>query len=140
MIKGEQDSVYIKLYTKFQSLVNRDTSLDKTNIYGISYVETTPILKFELINGTIVDFVHDEGGKRHVEFILGEEKQYATIMSVVKADEVKENLAISNCRNYNGEMFWLVHKADKVTVPTKPIINIDELNNDLDTLLKLPYG
>lgn len=140
MIKGEEDSVYIKLYTKFQSLLNRDTSLDKTNTYGISYVETTPILKFEHVNGTIVDFVYDEGGKRHAEFILGEEKQYATIMSVVKADELKENLAISNCRNYNGEMFWLVHKADKVTILTKPIIKIDELNNDLDTLLKLPYG
>lgn len=139
MIKGGEDSVYIKLYTKFQSLVNRDTSFVKTNTYGISYIETTPILKFEHKNGTIVDFVHDEGGKRHAEFILDDKKQYATIMSVVKKDEVKENLAISNCRNPDGEMFWLVHRADKVTVPPKPIINVDELNNDLDTLL-ISYG
>ena len=135
MIKGEEDSVYIKLYTKFQSLVNRDTSLDKTNTYGISYVETTPILKFEHTNGTIVDFVHDEGGKRHAEFILGEKKQYATIMSVVKTEEVKENLAISNCRNSNGEMFWLIHKVDKATTFKSKSVDIDELNNDLDILL-----
>lgn len=135
MIKGEEDSVYIKLYTKFQSLVNRDTSLDKTNTYGISYVETTPILKFEHTNGTIVDFVHDEGGKRHAEFILGEKKQYATIMSVVKTEEVKENLVISNCRNSNGEMFWLIHKVDKATTFKSKSVDIDELNNDLDILL-----
>lgn len=61
-------------------------------------------------------------------------------MTIVKTDEIKDNLAISNCRNPKGEMFWLIHKADKVIVPTKPIINIDELNNDLDTLLNLPYG
>ena len=140
MIKGEEDPVYIKLYTKFQSLVNRDTSFDKTNTYGISYMETTPILKFEHINGTIVVFFHDEGGKRHAEFILGEKKQYATIMTVVNTDEVKENLAISNCRNAKGERFWLIHLLDKVTMFKPKPIDIDELNNDLDLLLSTRYG
>ena len=140
MIKGEEDSVYIKLYTKFQSLVNRDTFLDKTNTYGISYVETTPILKFEHINGTIVDFVHDEGGKHHAEFILDEKKQYATIMTVINTDEVKENLAISNCRNAKGERSWLIHSLDKVTMFKPKPIDIDELNNDLDLLLSTRYG
>lgn len=71
---------------------------------------------------------------------MGGKKQYATFMTIVKTDEIKDNLAISNCRNPKGEMFWLIHKVDKVTVPAKPIINIDELNNDLDTLLNLPHG
>lgn len=61
-------------------------------------------------------------------------------MTVVKADEVKENLAISNCRDSKGKMFWLIHKADKVTIPDKPIINIEDLNNDLDILLNIPHG
>lgn len=140
MVKGNEDSVYTKLYNKFQSLVRRDTSLDKTNSYGISYVETTPVLKFEQINGTTVDFIQNKKNKRHAEFVLGETKQYATIMTVVKADEVKENLAISNCRDSKGKMFWLIHKADKVTIPDKPIINIEDLNNDLDILLNIPHG
>lgn len=140
MVKGDEDSVYTRLYSKFQSLIQRDTSSEKTNSYGISYVETTTVSKFEQINKTTINFVQDGGGKRHAEFTLGGKKQYATFMTIVKTDEIKDNLAISNCRNPKGEMFWLIHKADKVTVPTKPIINIDELNNDLDTLLNLPYG
>lgn len=137
MVKSDEDSVYVKLYSKFQSLVLRDTSSKKTNSDGISYVETINILKFEQINGTTIHFVQGKNGKRYAEFILGGEKQYATFMTVVKLDEIKDNLAISNCRNPKGKMFWLIHKTDKVTVPTKPIINIDELNNDLDTLLNL---
>lgn len=56
-------------------------------------------------------------------------------MSVVKTEEVKENLAISNCRNSNGEMFWLIHKVDKATTFKSKSVDIDELNNDLDILL-----
>lgn len=56
-------------------------------------------------------------------------------MSVVKTEEVKENLAISNCRNSNGEMFWLIHLLDKVTTFKPEPVDIDELNNDLDLLL-----
>lgn len=36
MVKGDTDSVYVKLYTKFQELVNRDSSSGKTNSYGIT--------------------------------------------------------------------------------------------------------
>lgn len=140
MVKGDEDSVYIRLYSKFQSLIQRDTSLEKTNSYGISYVETTAVSKFEQINKTTINFVQDGDGKRHAEFTLDGKKQYATFMTIVKTDEIKDNLAISNCRNPKGGMFWLIHKVDKVTVLAKPIINIDELNNDLDTLLNLPHG
>lgn len=140
MVKGDKDSVYTRLYSKFQSLVQRETSFEKTNSYGISYAETTNVLKFEQINGTTIHFIQSENGKCHAEFILGEKKQYATFMPAVKADEPKDYLAISNCRNPKGEMFWLIHKVDKVTIPTKPIININELNKDLDTLLNLSYG
>lgn len=140
MVKGEEDSVYIKLYTKFHSLVNRDTSLKKTNNYGISYVETIPVSEFEKTYSTTVQFVQDKNNKRHAEFVLGDKKQYASIMTVVKTDEVKENLSISNCRNPKGEMFWLIHKSDKKTVPAHPAVDIDELNNELDTLLNIPYG
>lgn len=47
MVKGDEDSVYVKLYTKFQELVNRDSSSNKTNSYGITYIESLPFLKFE---------------------------------------------------------------------------------------------
>ena len=47
MVKGDTDSVYVKLYTKFQELVNRDSGPDKTNSYGITYIESFSILEFE---------------------------------------------------------------------------------------------
>ena len=44
-------------------------------------------------------------------------------------------LAISVCRDQKNKEFWLIHKQDKVTVPTPPELDLDELNNDLDSLL-----
>lgn len=60
MVKGDEDSVYTRLYSKFQSLIQRDTSSEKTNSYGISYVETTTVSKFEQINKTTINFVKME--------------------------------------------------------------------------------
>lgn len=55
---------------------------------------------------------------------------------VEKEDEDhKELLSISNCRDSNGKLFWLVHRSDKVTVPPAKPVDIDELNDDLDKLL-----
>ena len=50
-------------------------------------------------------------------------------------EQDKEKLAISNCRNSRGEQFWHIHLADKVTVYKPKPVDIDELNNDLDSLL-----
>lgn len=47
----------------------------------------------------------------------------------------KEKLAISICRNQKGEQFWLMHLVNKVTVYNLKPVDIDELNNDLDSLL-----
>ena len=139
MVKGEADSVYIRLHEKFQTLVERDSSADKTNLHGISYVETIPVLKFEETHETTINIVHNDKGQRYATFCLGGEKQGAKIMKVITPEEEhqKDKLAISNCRDEKGKMFWLIHKADKITVPVPPPINIDELNNDLDSLLNL---
>ena len=59
MVKGDTDSVYVKLYTKFQELVNRDSSSGKTNSYGITYIESLPFLKFEKDKNTIITIHHN---------------------------------------------------------------------------------
>lgn len=65
------------------------------------------------------------------------EKIYASINKSVKPEEEhnKVLLAISVCRDQKNKEFWLIHKQDKVTVPTTPELDLDELNNDLDSLL-----
>ena len=49
-------------------------------------------------------------------------------------EDRKELLSISNCRDANGKLFWLVHRSDKVTVAPAQPVDIDELNDDLDKM------
>ena len=137
MVKGDSDSIYVKLYTKFQELLSRDFSLDKTNSYGISYIETFPLLKFEEEYDTNVSFQRVEENKRYALFEIEGVKQKASInKNVPSEDELqKKNLAISNCRDSKGEQFWLIHLIEKITVYKSDPIDIDQLNNELDALL-----
>lgn len=137
MVKGDDDSVYVRLYTKFQELVNRDTGSDKTNSYGITYVETMPLMKFEKDKNTNIIISQKDVNKRYATFILGEVHQIASINKAVTPEDEqhKEKLAISYCRNPKGELFWLIHLLDKATTFKGKPVDVDELNNDLDALL-----
>ena len=137
MVKGDTDSVYVKLYTKFQELVNRDSGPDKTNSYGITYIESFSILEFEKDKNTNIIIHHKDGNKRFATFKLGETHQVASInKDVTLGDEQqKDKLAISYCKNFKRERFWLIHLLDKVTVFKPKPVDIDELNNNLDLLL-----
>ena len=137
MVKGDADSVYVRLYNKFQELVAKDSSPEKKNSYGITYIETIPLLQFEQDKNTNVVFYHKVEGKRSAAFELEGIKQKANVNKTVTSndEQQKEKLAISNCRNSKGEQFWLIHLIDKVTVYKPAPVDIDKLNNDLDSLL-----
>ena len=138
MVKGNEDSVYARLYTKFQELIKRDFGSDKTNSYGITYIESLPLLKFEKDNNTKISIHHKNGNKRYATFKLGETNKVASINKSVTFDneQQKDKLAISCCRNFKGELFWLIHLLDKTTMFKHPLVDIDDLNNDLDSLLR----
>lgn len=142
MVKGDADSVYVRLYMKFQELFNRDSGSDKTNSYGITYIESVPFLKFEKEKNTEITIYHKDGNKRYATFKIGETNQFASINKGVTLDDEqqKEKLAISCCRNSAGKQFWLIHLLDKVTTFKPKPIDIDGLNNDLDLLLNIPNG
>lgn len=142
MVKGDTDAVYAKLFNKFQELVARDSDAEKTNSYGITYIETVPLLNFEETKATNVTITKRDDGKRFATFKLGDVNQIVSInKDVTSEDELhKEKLAISLCRNHKGERFWQIHLTDKVTVFKPKPVDIDELNNDLELLLKLGYG
>ena len=142
MVKGEADSVYQNLYKKFHFLVEKESSTEMTNTYGITYIETTSVKQFEKSNHTTFTIVHTENGKRYAFFSLGGLKQNATFNKSVKIEDEqkKDVLSISNCRDQKGEQFWLIHYKDKVTVPKPQLINVDELNNELDFLLNRQHG
>lgn len=139
MVKGDEDSVYVKLNTKFQGLVSRDSCSDKTNSYGITYIESMSLLKFEKDKNTSVSISRGEGDKRFATFKLGDVQQIASINKAVTHDDElhKEKLAISYCKKSKGEHFWLIHLLDKATTFKVKPVNIDELNNELDLFLSL---
>lgn len=159
MIKGENDSVYQRLKTQFDKLCLMLRDDKQTTLQGITYVETTPLLEFEqkyntqitisvskpkenhsLQTGNIEDMVKISGPfipHRYATFLLGGKKQKASVNKSIKIEEQgkKNLLSISNCRDSNGNLFWLIHRSNKVTVPSVLPIDIEELNSDLDTLL-----
>ena len=137
MVKGEEDSVYIKLYTKFQKLANKDTIVEKTNSKGVTYLETIGIREFEKKNSTTVTFAISEKGKHYAYFMIGDKKMLVTVNKTLTIEEEqnKDVLAISSCRGKDEKPFWLIHRKDKVMVPPPPTIDVDELNEVLDSLL-----
>lgn len=137
MVKGKEDSVYQRLYAKFQKLVERDAAPEKTNIYAINYIETKLLIQFEKENHTTIEITRQDDRPRFGKFSLGGAPQVASISKDIKVEDesCKEKLAISACRDAKGKRFWLIHKSDKVTIPPASAIDVDALNDDLDMLL-----
>ena len=153
MVKGEDDSVYKRLHNKFDKLVRETRDQLKTTAHSITYIETTPLLDFEKKNATEViiteaetseDLTMENGSEqtkphRYAYFMLDGRKVFVSINKSVKPEmeKRKEQLSISICRDKNDKQFWLIHHNKKVTVPPLKPIDINELNNELDALLKI---
>lgn len=162
MVKGEEDSVYVRLHNKFQELVAKVRDANKTTEQHITYVETIPVLEFEKRNNTEISIVWSEPSikreqdnsniekeseisapsHRYAWFIFAGKKARASVNKSLTAEEEmqKELLAISLCRDAKDKQFWLIHRLNKVTVPPPRPIDIDELNNDLDSLINIQDG
>ena len=137
MVKGEEDSVYTRLYKKFSKLANKDAIDEKTNSKGNTYLETTSLLEFEKKNSTAITFAISEKGHHYAYFMLNDKKMLVTVNKTLTIEEEqnKEVLAISSCRGKDEKPFWLIHRKDKVMVPPPPTIDVDGLNVELDLLL-----
>lgn len=163
MVKGENDSVYLRLKAQFDDLCYSLHDEAKTTMQGITYVETIPVLEFERKNDTTITIkttqpketntslsVPQENNEklnrtdienfiphRYASFKLGGRMQKASVNKSLKKEyeDCKDLLSISHCRDANGNLFWLIHRSDKDTVPPIPPVDIDELNDELDKLL-----
>lgn len=162
MVKGEEDSVYVRLHNKFQELVAKVRDTNKTTEQHITYVETIPVLEFEKRNNTEISIVWSEPSvrteqdkdnpskeievtvpsHRYASFVFGGKKDKASVNKSITTEEEmqKEKLAISLCRDAKNQQFWLIHRLNKVTVPQTRPVDIDELNNDLDSLINMQDG
>lgn len=150
MVKGETDSVYIRLHDKFEKLVASLSEPQKTTEQDVTYVDTMPVIEFERKNKTEIVITmstpkedvssgnKEKKAHRYAYFKIGGRKIYVSVNKSVstKDEKLKDKLSISNCRDAKNKPFWLIHLTSKVTVPAPETVNIDELNNDLDSLLK----
>lgn len=157
MIKGQDDSVFMRMNTKFDQLLKKLSISKKVSNHDIKYIETTPLKYFEKNNSTEVIITTSETKKsiegnissdksnkhRYAYFIIGNKKFIASVNKDIKVEEEtnKNILAISNCKDSNNNQFWLIHKIDKkIHEKEKPQIDVDELNAELDSLLKIGNG
>lgn len=162
MVKGEEDSVFLRLHEKFERLVNDLHDPYKTTERNVTYLETTPLLEFEKKNKTEVKIKWSEPSvkvvpdkdnpgqliekeipsHRYASFLYAEQNAIASVNKSIKPEEekAKERLAISHCLDANGKPFWLIHRLDKVTVPPPAPVDIDELNRILKSLLNIQDG
>ena len=151
MVKGDADAVYRKLYDKFQLLAKQVTDSAKTTSQDVTYIETWPVMEFETKFGTTIEFVmpqhgvetvqteNDQASHRYALFYLAEKKTAASINRSIKDGELKKKnlLSISHCKDAVGKRFWLIHRSNKDIVPPPKPVDIDELNNELDSLLNM---
>lgn len=140
MVKGENDSVYLKLQGKFSRIIERDFSVEKRNKYGVSYIETLPIPTFETKYNTTVKLVIS-GAKRYGSFLLESKRYSASIEKELSSEEVKDKgtLLISNCKSSDRKQFWLIHTVNKCfeSQNSCSVNEIDELSKELDLLLNM---
>lgn len=156
MVKGEDDSVYKRLYDKFEKLVSEMRDPLKTTAQSITYVETTPLLDFEKKNATEVIITESDRSEeqtmtdsgelakphRYAYFMLGGKKVFASVNKGVKSEMEKRKglLSISICRDKDDKQFWLIHLSKKITIPPLEPVDVDELNKELDVLLNIGHG
>jgi predicted DNA binding protein len=147
MVKSGEDTVYQRLFERFCKLADKDNLAQNTNAKGVTYLETSSVSDFEKKNSTKVDIIWSDKGKRYACFMLNEKKHLVSVIKSLTIEEEKKKdlLAISSCRDKNNKPFWLIHRHDKEIIAKKmpkldesniQAINIDELNAELDSLLK----
>ncbi len=138
MVRGEEDVRYQRLYKQFEGLIKPIQDKDNTNSHGVKYIETTPLETYEQIHHTAIEIISQSDGKRYAQFTAQDKHIVASVHKYLLTEQLqdKKQLAISYCADKDGKNFWLIHHINKLTQFTQEV-DIDNLNRDLDELLKL---
>jgi RNA-directed DNA polymerase len=139
MMKGDEDSVYCRLHSKFKTLSDKYLSGQKTTEYNITYIETNSLADFEKKNSTEIKFETSEDGHRFAFYMMGSTKFLASINKSLSPEMLqdKTRLAISVCKDSEGKQFLLIHDIKKVIISSIQNVDFDALNKDLDDLIKI---
>lgn len=144
MVKGESDPVYIRLYTKFISLIKNDEQTSQDSARGVTYLDPMPLTEFERKYKVNLEIKYSENGHRYAIYKLNNRTQRVSVNKTVtpEMEKDKNSLSISMCVNAKRERFYLLFSKEKNisnAVPVKTVAtgknDIDALNTELDALL-----
>lgn len=161
MVKGEEDSVYLRLSQKFNKLAADFMDITRRSASELMYIETYSIADFEKHFDTKIEIQtfdtieKDADNKsdkeeqikkkthRFICFFFKDKdgkviKQNISIRRNVKWSDdpkVKGKLAISLCQKGNAKTFWLLHYRAEIKATEPETLSIEDLNNVLDNLL-----
>lgn len=127
MVKGEEDSTYQKLRTRYDALLGRSMN-GATN--DIKYLDSKFVGDFENSLKCEIQIKKSSKGKVFAFFMQGNKK---TMVSVSKniSDAKKDGLQISWCENADKERFYLLHWPQT----RKKEQNENTSSNELDVIL-----
>lgn len=151
MVKGDDDSVYQRLNEKYQRLAEQVRDPNKTTSHKVTYIETWTLKDFEAKFKTTIEFVQSSSEEdlnsdstvkeqhRYARFVFGEKTTVASVNKIIKDAELEDRgvLSISHCQDAKGKTFWLIHRSNRINVSPPPPVDVDELNNELDSLLNM---
>lgn len=118
MVKGENDSTYLKLKNKYDAL--RDVQGTGKGDNAFMYLDTQKVSDFEKSMGTKIEIKRSKKGGVFANFILFGKKQTASISKNAQ-DKDFSFLYISLCENQSKERFYFIHmplpKRDEQSIP-----------------------
>src|SRR5574344_748536 len=118
MVKGYDDSTYLKLNTMFKTLIKQHSE-DNVQFTDTNYryIVTYSIPQLEDAFQTKIETAVSKNGKDYAYCILNGKKTLISVSKNIVLENLSSNkmpIGISNCETVNGKRFYLIHKPIKV--------------------------
>jgi len=130
MIKGEEDSTYLRLKGTFELLMQQRAS---ENVQFVNskhrYVMTYSIQQFEDTLKTKLETALSKDGNKYLFFVQDGKKNLVSISSKLTVDDLenkKQDVVISLCETTAGKRFYLMHRPienEKVAQKNEATLN-----------------
>jgi len=132
MVKGDEDSVYMALKQRFDSLINA-LSRDSLDSSQFTYISTMSVKQFEESMQTKIESDVSKGGKNYYYFVSEGKRTLIQISASAKDTKSIPDLSISYCEGKSdNKRFYLLHRPIAQVIPS----GIDDSNGQvLDDLL-----
>lgn len=126
MVKGEDDSTYLKLRSSYDYLVSN--TIHKQDVSTV-YLDSQSVDNFERLLNTKVEIAYSKKGNIYVCFMLNGQKTMVSVSNSI-TEIKKDRLQISWCENAKKERYFLLHwplgkdSINKIQVPHSDELDI----------------